>query len=161
MKSLKVLIPVCLVLVIVACNGQKTNASPDLTTVTTTETVAPASTSEPDQIVAFVKQYFPQATISSCIKDGNEYEVILSDGTHLEFDKSYVWKEIDCSHATVYTEVPASLVPAEISSHVTSKFAEKNIVQLTKDGRKWDVELSSGLEIEFDSNFKVREVDVD
>lgn len=161
MKTLKVLIPVCFVLVTVACNGQKTNASPDLATVTPTETIVSASTAEPEQIVAFVKQYFPKATISSCIKDGNEYEVILSDGTQLEFDRSCVWKEIDCSHATVYTAVPAGLVPAKISSHVASKFTGKNIVKLTRDGRKWDVELSSGLEIEFDSNFNVREVDVD
>ena len=64
----------------------------------------------------FVKKYFPQATIEYATKDtefmGTTYEVRLSDGTEVDFDKKGNWDNVDCKTKAV----PASLVPARIQS---------------------------------------------
>jgi hypothetical protein len=55
--------------------------------------------------------------------------------------------------------VPAALVPTEIADHVSQLHSEQRIVKIAKDHRGWEIELSNGIEIEFDSKFRVREID--
>ena len=110
----------------------------------------------------FVATYFPNEEVIATIKDGFDYDVTLSDYTQIEFDgnafgKKLEWDEINCT--TVYTSVPAALVPTEIADHVSQLHSEQRIVKIAKDHRGWEIELSNGIEIEFDSKFRVREID--
>ena len=112
----------------------------------------------------FVATYFPNEEVIATIRDGFDYDVTLSDYTQIEFDGNIVgkkleWDEINCKHSTVYTSVPASLVPTEIADHVSQLHSEQRIVKIAKDFRGWEIELSNGIEIEFDSKFRIREID--
>lgn len=112
----------------------------------------------------FVATYFPNEEVIATIKDDFDYDVTLSDYTQIEFDgnafgKKLEWDEINCKHSTVYTSVPAALVPTEIADHVSQLHSEQRIVKIAKDHRGWEIELSNGIEIEFDSKFRVREID--
>ena len=53
----------------------------------------------PASAKTFVKKYFPQATIEYATKDtefmGATYEVRLSDGTEVDFDKKGNWDNVD------------------------------------------------------------------
>ena len=74
------------------------------------------SNAQAQTIENFVKAYFPEAEVLSTIRDGFDYEVTLSDYTHIEFDsnalgKTPEWDEIDCRRSTIYKVVPAALVP--------------------------------------------------
>ncbi len=122
------------------------------------------SNAQAQTIENFVKAYFPEAEVLSTIRDGFDYEVTLSDYTHIEFDsnalgKTPEWDEIDCRRSTIYKVVPAALVPAEIADYVSRLHQTQSIVKITKDGRGWDIELGNGVEIEFDRRFNVIEFD--
>lgn len=111
------------------------------------------------KITEFVAKYFPQATVLSVMRDDNEYEVMLSDYTKLDFTLRYDWKKIDCEHSTVYTAVPAELVPAQISNYVKTSFPNQSIVKIDKDRRDWEIELTNDIELKFDRNFNLIEMD--
>ena len=115
-------------------------------------------------IESFVKTYFPEAEILSSIRDGFDYDVTLSDYTKIEFDGNLLrgkleWDEVDCKHSTVYKAVPSTLIPVEISTHVAKYHSDYSIVKISKDRRGWEIELSNGIEIEFDRKYNVIEID--
>lgn len=83
------------------------------------------------------------------------YDVIFTNGDKIEFDKSGNWTEIDCKHSAV----PAALVPSAISKYVKAKYPGKKILQIEKDRRNYEVELSGGLEITFNEKFQVVDID--
>lgn len=110
-------------------------------------------------ITQFVTQYFPEATIQMVMPDDNEIDVVLNDYTKIEFRLNNEWKQVDCEHATKFTSVPATLVPEAITSYVNTNFPGILIKKLEKKIVGWEIELSNELEIKFNNNFKVLEID--
>ena len=107
------------------------------------------------EINTFVDTYFPQASIRKVERDGNKYEVELTDNTDIDFNLSFEWKKIDCDDSNIYGSVPTELVPVQITDYVTANFPGKHIDSIEKKYNGWEIELSNGLEITFDSNFNV------
>ena len=111
----------------------------------------------------FVRTYFPDTEVIANIKDGLDCDVTLSDYTQIGFDGNLFgkleWDEVDCSHASLSTTVPAALVPAQISNYVNRIHGSQTITKIAKDNRGWDIELSNGIEIEFDKKFNVIDFD--
>ena len=93
-------------------------------------------------------------------KDGSrrKYEVKFVDGSSIEFYKNGEWKEIECKKG-----VPARLIPAPILKHIAHRWANKKVyvLKIEKEERKYEVELSNDVEITFNKNFKVIDVDRD
>lgn len=114
-------------------------------------------------INTFVKTYFPDTEVIANIKDGLDCDVTLSDYTQIGFDGNLFgkldWDEVDCRHASLSTTVPAALVPVEITNYVNRIHESQSIVKIAKDNRGWDIELSNGIEIEFDKRFNVIDFD--
>ena len=111
------------------------------------------------EITKFVGQYFHKASVLLVNAEWDEYEVRLSDGTQLEFNRGSEWKKIDCEHSSIYRTVPTELIPDRISSYVNTNFAGQSITKIEKKRRGWDVELNSELEIKFNKNFVVTKID--
>ena len=110
-------------------------------------------------ITQFVTQYFPNATVQMVMPDDDDIDVVLNDYTKIEFRLNNEWKKVDCEHSTVFTAVPATLVPEQITAYVNASFPGAVIKKLEKKFRGWEIELNSGLELKFNSNFKVMEID--
>ena len=111
-------------------------------------------------ITNFVQQHFPEATIQYVMPDNDDIDVVLSDYTKLEFRLNNEWKKADCEHSTVFTSVPATLVPEQITTYVNANFPGAIIKKLEKKILGgWEIELSNGLEVKFTSSFRVMEVD--
>ena len=110
-------------------------------------------------ITQFVGQYFPQATVQMVMPDNDDIDVVLSDYTKVEFKLNYEWKKVDCEHSTTYVSVPAELVPEQITTYVNSNFPNTTIKKLEKKYAGWEIELTNGLEVKFNKNFKVTEID--
>lgn len=108
----------------------------------------------------FVEKYFPQTQILTKVLDEGEYDVMLSDNTKLEFTRKGEWKEIDCKHSNLFTAVPAEIVPQAITTYVSTNYPQNDIVKIKKDRRHWEIELDNDLDIEFDKNFNVVEIDM-
>ena len=114
-------------------------------------------------INTFARTYFPNTEVLAPIKDGFDYDVTLSDYTQIGIDGNLFgkleWDEVDCRHSSVNTTVPSTLVPAEIANYVSRIHGSQSIVKIAKDTRGWDIELSNGIEIEFDRRFNVIDFD--
>lgn len=110
-------------------------------------------------ITQFVTQYFPEATIQMVMSDEDDIDVVLNDYTKIEFKLNNEWKKVDCEHATKFISVPATLVPEQITAYVNANFPNTIIKKLEKKFFGWEIELSNGLEVKFNNNFKVTKVD--
>lgn len=107
-----------------------------------------------------LKKNFPKQTVNrikveSHFIGGDEYEVILSNGTEIEFDKDGEWKEVDCGHVAV----PGAFVLKSIAQYVGRNYSGQKIVKVSKERNKYEIELSSGLDLEFDRSGKFLRVD--
>ena len=111
----------------------------------------------------FVRAYFPDTEVIANIKDGLDCDVTLSDYTQIGFDGNLFgkleWDEVDCRHASLSTTVPSALVPAEITNYVNRIHGSQSVTKISKDNRGWEIELSNGIEIEFDKRFNVIDFD--
>ena len=60
----------------------------------------------PQDITAFVMQSFPGRAISFANKDleitGWQYDVVLVDGTQIDFDTDHMWDKIQCPITNVH-----------------------------------------------------------
>jgi hypothetical protein len=107
----------------------------------------------------FLKEYFPENEILSVKKDRELsktfYEVVLQDGTEIEFDADGEWDSVDC----IRSAVPAALIPGAIAEYVQINFPSQVIVKIDRETYGYEIELSSGLELRFDKNGKFLRVD--
>ena len=106
-------------------------------------------------IMQFVETHFPQTGIYNCHQTQHYYKVKLIDQTELKFTHSIEWVEVDCEHSTIYTAVPASIVPEPITAYVTANFPNNFIEEIEKKAYGWKVELNNDREIKFDADFNV------
>ncbi len=106
----------------------------------------------PSNARTFITTHFPDATIQSVIKDyddlSHSYEVMLSDGTRLEFNRKGNWTDVECPNS----KVPDSVVPEKILSYVQSTYPENVIIAISRDDRRIDVMLDNRTELVFDQN---------
>lgn len=112
------------------------------------------------EINTFIATYFPQTSILKVEVDDHEIEVELTDGTEIKFNFAFEWMSIECEGSGIYGIVPTELVPEQITAYVTANYPNQHIDKIEKkhDGG-WEIELSNGIEIEFDSNFNVTHID--
>ena len=106
-------------------------------------------------------EHFSGLQLAFAVEDrkyiGSEYEVVYTDRTEVEFNTEGEWTSVERR----YDAVPAGIVPAEISKYLdTLEFARgQQIRKISHNRFEWEVELSNGLEIEFDTRFNVIGID--
>lgn len=100
---------------------------------------------------------FADKTVLTILKERDEYEVIFNNGEKIEFNKKGEWTEVSC-HTT---QVPDILIPDPIKARIKADFANSKIVKIDRssNGKKYEVKLNNGLEVEFDKKFNIRKVD--
>lgn len=108
----------------------------------------------------FLTQHFPGSTVLRITRDtdhrGSEYEVILTNGYEIEFDGAGEWTDVD---APAGQTVPASVVPDNIANYVAANYQGFGINEISRDRLGYDVELTSGLDLQFDLNGNFVRVD--
>lgn len=78
----------------------------------------------------------------------SEYDVVLNDGSEISFDRNGNWKDIEVRQGA---SVPSQLVPSEIVNYVQQNQKNVTIVSIEKNRKGYDVELSNGVDIKFNS----------
>ncbi len=86
---------------------------------------------------------------------GNNYEVIFTNGAKIEFDSQGQWKEIKCKRSSV----PSALIPSGILDYLNKNFQDDKVVKIEKKQKKYELELSNGLELLLDTNGKLYKID--
>lgn len=114
----------------------------------------------PAQSQQMIKKYFPNQSVALVKMErefsGKSYEVIFTNGNKAEFDRKGIWKEIDCK----YTELPSEVVPLQIANYVRTNYPDLKITKIEKKSRnRHEIELLNGMELEFDANFNVIDID--
>ena len=78
-----------------------------------------------------------------------DYEVTMSDGTEITFDRKGNWDNIETGNSR---SVPASFIPAAISRYVAKNQPGTRIVGVDKERNGYEIELSNGVDIKFDKD---------
>ena len=107
----------------------------------------------------FIASHFPNEQPSYTFEDRDlahtEYKVMLENGAKIEFDGNGEWSDVECRGGAV----PAAIVPAKIADYVAKHHASSTIVEISKDRYEWDVKLNNGIELEFNSDYRLVDVD--
>lgn len=112
----------------------------------------------PSQSQTFLTTHFPGQTAVRVTKDDDSYDVILNNGFEVDFYLSGEWKSVD-GHRTAIPESIMAIVPEEISTYVTANFTNQSIIEISKENYGFSVDLSSGIELEFDINGSFLRID--
>lgn len=115
----------------------------------------------PEPAKVLLSKYFPKTPVNhvkieSHTFGGDDYDVVLSDGTEIDFDSKGSLKEIDCGRS----EVPAGIVLKSIRDYVGKSFNGKKIVSMEVKRNKYEIELSDGTDLEFDRAGNFRKIDL-
>ena len=94
------------------------------------------------------------ATIESSVVS-RSYDVVLQNGTKMEFDKKGNLKEIDCKQGIV----PALLIPQAIKNYVKDNYAGKSVKKIEINKNEYEVELTNGLDLTFNKHFQLIDID--
>ena len=107
----------------------------------------------------FIRTHFASSEVLYAkVDDGlfdNDYKVVFADGASAEFASNGEWKEVKCKHCAV----PASIVPQAIREQVVKQFPKAVIEGIDRDRRGYDVELSNGLDLKFDRQMNLIEIE--
>ena len=113
----------------------------------------------PAKTQQFLDQYFANVKITYAKLERDlfdrSYEVVLADGTKLEFTSQGEWKDVDCR----YEEVPAAIVPQAIREYVSNNYPGEKILKIEKDRGYYEVKLSNRYELTFNKDYKIVDID--
>ncbi len=107
----------------------------------------------------FIRMYFPNEKVNFVKEDRDfielRYEVMFASGTTLEFYKNGEWKEVDCK----MSPIPAGICPEPIVNFVKDRYPDATINGIDWDKRDYEVKLSNRLELTFDKNYNLIDMD--
>lgn len=114
----------------------------------------------PAKAQTFIKTYFDQKEVASVYEDTEymvqkEYSVYLNDGTELEFFSNGDWEEVK----TRTGQVPDKIIPSAITQHIQKQFPSTFVKEIKKKRYGYEVEISNGLDLEFNKNGKFLRID--
>ena len=131
-----------------------------LLTAVATQAQKKISNSElPKEATTFLEKHFKNNAIDHAKKDSEHgekgFEVILADGTEVEFYKDGQWREVDGNDKPI----PTAFIAASITDYVKKNYPNEKITHIDKGHKDIDVDLTGKIDLEFDKNGKFLKVD--
>ncbi len=107
----------------------------------------------------FITKYFGAKQVSLVTLDDDylskDYELVLTNGTKIEFAGNGEWKEVDGKR----NAIPTGFIPQNILSYVKKSFPNTEIVKIERERLGYSVELTNGLDLDFNSKGDFLRVD--
>ena len=94
------------------------------------------------------------ATIESGVVS-RSYDVVLQNGTKMEFDKKGNLTEIACKQGIV----PDQLIPQAIKNYLKDYYAGQSVKKIEMNKNEYEVELTNGLDLTFNKHFQLIDID--
>ena len=94
------------------------------------------------------------ATIESGVVS-RSYDVVLRNGTKLEFDKKGNLTEIDCKQGFV----PSQLIPQPIKNYLKENYRGEAVRKIELNKKEYEVELTNGIDQTFNKHFQLIDID--
>lgn len=108
----------------------------------------------PAKAQELIKTHFAKSKVSYAMVDkslfGNDYKVVFDNANQIEFDKNGEWTDLECKVGGV----PKAIVPSQIEAYVTKNHLNNNVVKIEKSKLGYEIELSNGMELTFDSKLQ-------
>ncbi len=111
----------------------------------------------PQAAQIFLKANFATKVPLLVTADWDDFTIRYESGEKIEFDKNGNWKDIECYSG----KVPNDAVPAQISSYISQHYPGKSVIKIERHRSVFEVKLNNGMEIEFNRNYQVIDVDYD
>lgn len=84
------------------------------------------------------------------------YEVLLTNGTEIDFDGKGNWVEVDAKKG----KVPATIIPAFVTDYLkNNNFKTEFVTKIERDRRGYEVELNTDISFKFDKKGNFRKAD--
>ena len=103
----------------------------------------------PPGALEFMNTYFPDAKIEKAKKEAEHgekgYEIILSDGTEIEFWKDGKWREVDGKNKPI----PTGFIDKTIIDYVSKNYPNNKITHIDYGHKDVDVDLTGKKDLEF------------
>lgn len=114
----------------------------------------------PEKAQIFIKKNFTKEKTQQILKEtgdflDNSYKVVFKNRIKIKFDRKGDWKEINGNR----TAIPINLIPEKILAYINKSFPNNYVVKIEKEKRKYEVEISNGLDLEFDLNGNFIKID--
>ena len=107
----------------------------------------------PETAQNFVSDYYCGEKIASVSYDKKkgkqEYKVRFANGQEVTFDKSGNWKELEAPYGEC---IPDGVAPDFINKYLVNNYPTSGINELEKEGKGYEVGLTSGQGLEFSAN---------
>lgn len=72
----------------------------------------------------FILQYFPEDEVTYVQREKDDgqkrYEVLLNNGTELEFDEDGNWTDVDCK----FSRLPERILPERVATHLAEHYPQ-------------------------------------
>ena len=89
--------------------------------------------------------------------ESTKYEVVLMDGTEIDFDSKGNWEEVSAKKGQT---VPVSIVPGFAVNYLKAhNFVNEGVTKVERDRKGYEIELSTGLSFKFDKKGKFIKAD--
>ncbi|WP_035643745.1 PepSY-like domain-containing protein [Flavobacterium sp. ASV13] len=113
------------------------------------------TTELPKPAQEFLQKYFSYTAVDIAKKDAEHgekgYEVILKDGTEVEFWKDGSYREVDGEK----NPIPTDFIPANIKDYVSKNYPNEKITHIDYGHKDLDVDLTNGIDLEFTKDGKI------
>lgn len=112
----------------------------------------------PEMAQTFIQRHFNDVQVRYAkqqYQPAREYEVVLVNGTKLEFDANGNWTEVDCK----YGVVPDEIVPQPLRDYVEKNYPDQRIVDIEQGRRGYKLELDNGLDLKFNKEYRLVDMD--
>lgn len=101
----------------------------------------------PENAKSFITNNFKGANIMYVKMDYDSYDVMLSNGTELEFYTTGDWKEIKS-----YMGVNPAILPKPVGAAISKSFPGIQIIKVDKEWNGYEVKLANRIKAYFDAN---------
>lgn len=139
MKTLKIFSLLAIVAILSSCsNDDDTN-----------QEVVLSESEIPTEIITYKETHFPENEIIRAIKDTERnvvtYDIYLSENFELDFNSNYEITDIDG-----ISKLPDSVIPQAILDYVAQNYASNVITDWELEFNHQQIELTNGVELEFE-----------
>ena len=83
------------------------------------------------------------------------YDVVLQNGTKVEFDQKGKVTEIECKQGAV----PAYFIPQAIKNYLNKNYPGQSVKKIEFKTKEYEVELTNGVDLTFNKKFQVTDID--
>jgi len=104
----------------------------------------------PTAVTSFLNAYYPgQDIMRSVLTTGKDakYEIRLRNGHEIDFNTNGEWIDVDAPKGE---SIPAGIAPVAIVDYIVANYSGQNINEISKETFGYDVELTNGVDLEFD-----------